>query len=189
MSQCSTCGTACVSSRVIDRNNLDYYISRNCSILFGSLHLSSIGSVYEGELELAFASVRIIRGDLIITDNPTIATLNAFRGLTKVGNIVIDNNNWLVDARLPSIVSTGAITIGWNPRLCPSLSPGNMTSVDRLNCAQLNITQLVALSSSLSTSSIVSVVAAYVSDSLFVNSSNVGHEHDSICSISLICRF
>jgi hypothetical protein len=119
-------------------------MQRNCTVLFGTLYLASIPIVTDEELQLAFGSVRVIRGDLVVNDNPTIVTLQCFWNLTSVNNVFIENNAGLVDARLILANINGGIYVENNARLCRSYWPGVTATVESEStaCGLLDVSQL-----------------------------------------------
>ena len=158
-SKCATCGTGCSALRVLDRSNLAHYIDKSCEVIFGDLYLTSIPSITQQELYDAFSRVKTIEGNLIISNNPTMTSLNFLSNLASVRNINIANNDQLVDAMLPNLESYGNITMQSNNRLCSQLFPLSPSS-DVSQCARLNVVQLLNINGSASLDDIKHVFAS-----------------------------
>ena len=144
-SSCATCGTACIGSHVIDMSNLDSYIGKKCAILFGSLYLAMLPIINESALHAAFSELTIIRGNLVVQDNPTLTTLSFLSGLEKVDSIIIEGNPSLVDARLPNLITVDTISADINPQLCSGHYPNATEPADQSNCVKVNAVQLVTV--------------------------------------------
>ena len=147
-STCDTCGNACQALRVTDRSNLEYYYQLNCTIIFGTLYITSIPDVLPTELFRAYSSVSIIRGDLVVEDNPTIVSLDCFANLINVDSVYVANNPSLVDARLSLTSLDGNVYVSNNVRLCPSNWPSVSSGSDEQECAFVNLVQLLSITQS-----------------------------------------
>lgn len=115
-------------------------------MLFGDLNLDSIASVTYQELKRGFATITVIQGNLIITNNLDMVSLDFFSNLLSVRDLVIANNTQLVDARLVALETVGEITIFGNYRLCPSFMPMSLSSEETYSCGKYSISQLISYS-------------------------------------------
>jgi hypothetical protein len=128
---------------------LRYYHARNCSVIFGTLTISGINGITERELWDAFSTVTAIRGDLVIEDSAAITTLLPFLRLERVNHIKLQNNPQLVDARLPSLLSSRTVDVRGSPFLCPARTPRtrDQPQGDHSQCNKLELVQLFSIES------------------------------------------
>lgn len=97
----------------------------------------------------AFSTVTAIRGDLIIEDSAAITTLLPFIRLERVNHIKLLNNPQLIDARLPSLLSSRTVDVRGSPFLCPARSPRtkDQPQGDHTLCNKLELFQLFSIES------------------------------------------
>jgi hypothetical protein len=120
----SGCGKACAASPIVSLFDLAAYKEQNCTILTGPLVLRGLPQEVDEDSLAVFGSLRYIMGDLIVQSNSFLTSLAFLRALQTATSIVIADNPYLVDARLPNLdtISKSQTTVSNNLRLCPARS-------------------------------------------------------------------
>ena len=119
-----------------DLNALALYQSRQCTIIAGDLFISHIPLVTKKTaLRNSLGSIRTVRGFIYVLDNPYLTALTHFSMLQHVKGFVLLNNPFLVDARMPGLLSMAepAVVTGCD-RLCPARYPVVGASPEDVGC-------------------------------------------------------
>jgi hypothetical protein len=143
-SQCEDCGKACLAFRVSDIANIEQYSTLNCEIILGTLYISGVPQLPAIYLFKAFANVTTIHGDLVLTNNEGMISLDFFAKLMNVGNIRISGNPNLVDARIFSLANHGDTVIENNRLLCPNRETGTQIASE-VGCNNVDVFQYLRL--------------------------------------------
>ena len=152
--------------------------------MFGTLYITSLSALSYVDLRKAFGNVETIRGDLVVTDNVDITSFSFLSNLRHVNNIDCQRNKQLIDARLPSLVTAGSITVADNPRLCTSRHPAtnaNLNLGPDTSCNTMSIHQLIQNTGSLQANDFVAMITTELS--------KIVGASDSAASVGLVTCF
>ncbi len=138
---CPGCGRTCPGQILRTFTDLEAMVANNCTYVAGSLVIEGLDAdVSDDLLERALSPVRELTGDLIVQNNPTLASLDSLRQLTKARSVVVRSNPGLVDSRLPALDRNTTVSVADNNKLCPSAEPFGSAP-----CNNVRVTQVLQL--------------------------------------------
>ena len=144
-------------------------------------------SVDEDLLFDSLKTIQLMRGSLVIKDNPYLASLYFLRNVVSIGNLTLLNNPNLVDARLSSVVSIGSVNVLGSNRLCPARYPSTMNLVtNQRECVNLQRHSFSVLYTHLTPRTLGFLALIFDNAALFYSNYTVSNMHTLCCIMTYI---